>query len=135
MDTELIICQCHSTDHQFIFLYDEDVDKEGNVTDRTVYIHTHLRTFGFWTRLKYGIKYIFGYRSRYGEFDEFIIKPEDVSKFENVVKFMKGEHNQKDIEELNKDLDDEMSIYVDAETLEKYESLPVYINGELQDKK
>lgn len=112
MNTELIICQCNSTDHQFIFLYDEDVDKDGKIIDRTVYIHTHLNTFGFWQRLKHGIKYIFGYKSRYGDFDEFIIKPEDVGKFENIVKFLKNDDN-KNIEELNKDLDEEVSSYVD----------------------
>ena len=32
-EREIIICECHSTEHQYIFLYDEDKDK-----DRTVYL-------------------------------------------------------------------------------------------------
>jgi hypothetical protein len=115
-------------------MFDEEPDKNG-IVDRTVYIHTHLAKFGFWYRLKYGIKYIFGFQSRYGAFDEFLINPEDVGKFEKVVKFLKADENQKDIEDLNQDLDDEVSNYIDVETLKKYEDLPVYINGELQDKK
>jgi hypothetical protein len=38
----------------------------------------------------YGIKYIFGRQSRYGAFDEIILKPEDVSKFEKVVEHLNG---------------------------------------------
>lgn len=131
MKNELLICECHSTDHQYIFLYDDDKDSNGHV-DRTVYIHTHLNTFGFWKRLKYGIMYIFGYKSRYGDYDEFIINPEDVGKFENVVKFLKGDENKKDFEDLNNDLDDEVSSYIDIEVLKKYENLPVYVNGKIQ---
>ena len=80
---ELLICECHSTDHQMIFLYDdEDIDY------KTVYIHTHLAKKGFWERLKYGIKYIFGYQSRYGAFDEFIIDSKDIDKFQSVVDYL-----------------------------------------------
>lgn len=89
MEPDLLICQCHSTDHQLIFLYDEDKDENGNITDKTVYIHIHLDKHSFWKRLFYGMKYIFGYKSRYGAFDEFIIKPEDANKFEKVTEFLK----------------------------------------------
>lgn len=89
MEPDLLICQCHSTDHQLIFLYDEDKDENGNITDKTVYIHIHLAKHSFWKRLFYGIKYIFGYKSRYGAFDEFIIKPEDANKFEKATEFLK----------------------------------------------
>lgn len=88
---DLLICQCHSTEHQYIFLYDEDVDKNGNVIDRTVYIHTHLNKRPFFKRVWYGIKYIFGYECRYGHFDEFLIKPEDADKFQKVADFLKQE--------------------------------------------
>lgn len=90
---EIVICECHSTEHQMVFLYsDEDVkfpnsDVVKNI--KTVYIHTHLNKHPFWTRVKYGIKYIFGYQCRYGAFDEFIINPEDAHKFESVVEYLK----------------------------------------------
>lgn len=89
---EIVICECHSTEHQMVFLYDDDEitfpnsDVTRNI--KTVYIHTHLNKHPFWTRVKYGIRYIFGYQSRYGAFDEFIINPEDVHKFEDVVKYL-----------------------------------------------
>ena len=128
---ELLICSCHSTEHQYIFLYEDEPYSDGKI-DRSVYIHTHLNTYPFWKRLIKGVRYIFGYHCKYGHFDEFIINPEDVGKFEKVVNFLKGEEYQKNVEDLNKDLDEEMSNYVDAEIIKKYEDLPVYINGKLQ---
>ena len=41
MKNDLMICECHSPEHQYIYSYDEDVDKNG-VVDRTVYVHVHL---------------------------------------------------------------------------------------------
>ena len=127
---EIIICECHSTQHQYIFLYDEDKDKDGNITDRTVYIHTHLNKQPFFKRIWIAIRYIFGYQCRYGAFDEFIIKPSDVDKFKNIVKFL--EIDKDDSEEISKEMDVEALSYIDAETLKKYEDLPVYVNGEKQ---
>lgn len=80
---EILICECNSTEHQMVFLYDEE-DK-----DRTVYLHVHLNKRPFLERLIYGVKYIFGYQSRYGAFDEFILNPDDSKKLKDVVKYLK----------------------------------------------
>ena len=66
------------------FLFDDYDDDDG-----FVYISTHLNKGTFWERLVYGIKYIFGHQSRYGAFDEFIIKPEDANEFEKVIRYLK----------------------------------------------
>jgi hypothetical protein len=39
--------------------------------------------------VKYGIKYIFGYKSRYGAWDEFLLNPEDADKLQDVVNYLK----------------------------------------------
>jgi hypothetical protein len=39
--------------------------------------------------VSYGLRYIFGYQSRYGAFDEFIIKSDDVEGIEKIVKHLK----------------------------------------------
>ena len=80
---EILICECNSTDHQMIFLYDdEDVDY------KSVYMHIHLAKLTFWNRLKYGIKYIFGYQSKYGAFDEFIVNTDDANKFKKIYEYL-----------------------------------------------
>lgn len=79
---EILICECHSTEHQFIFLYSEE---DGHPK---CYVHTHLVKRPFWERVKYGIKYIFGYKSRLGAFDEFIINPNDSHKLEELIIYL-----------------------------------------------
>jgi hypothetical protein len=81
-DKDVIICDCHSTEHQMVFYYSDD----DNIP--MVYIHTHLNKKPFWERLKYGIKYIFGYKCRYGAFDEFIFNVDDTHKLQKVVNYL-----------------------------------------------
>ena len=64
---ELMVCECNSLEHIVIFQAIEgDVDEE-------VYLHVHLSQRSFLQRLLCGIRYIFGYRSRFGDFDEIIL--------------------------------------------------------------
>lgn len=83
---DLFLCDCFSTEHHIIFSYSTDEDDDWDM----VFMHTHLnKERGFWNRLIHGIKYIFGYRSKYGDFDEFIFKPEDANKLQRVVTHLK----------------------------------------------
>ena len=78
---ELFICQCHNTEHQLIFSYFPDSDN--------VFVSVHLIPNGFLKRIWSAIKYIFGYRSRYGHFDEFVFNKADVNKLQKVVNHLK----------------------------------------------
>ena len=84
MQQETLICQCNSIEHQISFTWIEDKELEGEV-----YMEIHLAKLSFWDRLKHGIKYIFGYKCMYGDFDEVILKKGDVHKLEKVVEFLK----------------------------------------------
>lgn len=79
-----LICKCNSIEHQFSFVWWKDEDFEGEVR-----MEVHLKHFSFWQRLKNGIKYIFGHRSINGDFDDVILRKEDVHKLEKVVEFLK----------------------------------------------
>jgi len=81
---ENLLCQCNNIEHQLSFVYFED-----ELGRSDVYMYVHLDRPSFWQRVKHGIKYIFGYRSMFGDFDEFIFKKEDVHKLERVVEFLK----------------------------------------------
>lgn len=83
MEREVLICQCESLEHQVTFSWLED-DKYGDV-----YMEVHLTPLSFWQRVVNGIKYIFGHRSKYGDFDDMIIKKEDVWKLEKIVEYLK----------------------------------------------
>lgn len=81
---ETLICQCGSIEHQISFIWIEDEDSDGDV-----YMEIHLTPFSFWERLKHGIKYIFGHRCIYGDFDGVILRKEDANKLERIVEFLK----------------------------------------------
>ena len=70
MDINYIECACYSPDHTMRF----------HIEDDTIYLTVHLTPDSFYDRLKKGIKYILGYTSRYGHFDEFIIRKDQQSK-------------------------------------------------------
>lgn len=78
-ELQIHICDCNSFEHMAIFWYDEE--------EKTLHVHTHLITYkGFWKRLWVGLKYAFGYKSRYGEWDDFLFKPEDLAKLREFLK-------------------------------------------------
>lgn len=80
---EIIICACKSTEHQIIFR------TICNDEDHWVYIDIHLAKRKWVKRFWYGIKYIFGFQSKYGAFEEIIITPEESHKLEKVVNYLK----------------------------------------------
>jgi hypothetical protein len=73
---EILVCDCNSNEHQIIIYFDEELG--------SAYLQIHLTKRKFWQRLKAGIKYIFGYKSRFGHWDEFIFKPEHASKLKEI---------------------------------------------------
>lgn len=60
----ILICSCHSLEHQIMFWYDED--------DKMLYAEVHLAKHGLLRRIQYALRYIFGYKCRFGAFDEFL---------------------------------------------------------------
>ena len=70
MDIKYLECACYSPDHTMRFHIEDDV----------IYLTVHLTHDTFYGRLKKGIKYILGYTSRYGHFDEFIIRKDQHAK-------------------------------------------------------
>ena len=81
---ELFICSCGNVEHQIILSYFDD-EPEGEV-----YCTIHLKPErSILKRIKNAIRYIFGHRSIYGDFDELIFKSEDADKLQKVVDFLK----------------------------------------------
>jgi len=64
--TYWIECVCFSPEHIIRFVFNEQ--------DKEIYMEPFLdHTKGFWGRFVDGIKYIFGHKSTYGNFDSVII--------------------------------------------------------------
>ena len=62
MNPELFICYCGNVEHQLIVTKDEDF----------LYFQVHLAMLPWWKRIYVGVRYIFGYRSSCGDFDDII---------------------------------------------------------------
>lgn len=82
--TDTFVCNCGSLEHQFVFqIYDfgdddwlEDDPEENVLCSLAVY----LPDVPLWTRIKNAVKYVFGYKCRFGHFDSADIKDADVER-------------------------------------------------------
>lgn len=75
---EYIICSCGHIDHMFVLMKDKSDD---NYVDLALTVH--LCPVPFFQRIKKAFSYIFGKRSRYGDFDEVIINRENALKIQD----------------------------------------------------
>ena len=74
LKTYLLLCDCGICEHQLILQY----DKNAEPLDKFLYVEVHLTHWeNFFRRIGAAIKYIFNYKSRYGEFDEILVHPEE----------------------------------------------------------
>jgi len=80
-EQQLITCECGLTEHQFVLtLYDWGDDVE-------VFMEPHLSTYrNFFERAWAAIRYVFGYRSKYGEFDCVSLGEEQLIQISGFVK-------------------------------------------------
>ncbi len=80
MKDELIICDCNSAEHQMVLRFDEE--------DKMVYVEIHLVPLAWYKRLWHGIKYIFGYKCCYGNFEELILSPKHARQIYGLYRFL-----------------------------------------------
>ena len=78
MEVKIFICECHNLEHQIAFWYDKN--------EKSLYIEPHLVTYrNFFQRFWVGLKYAFGYRSRFGEFDEMMLSSESQKELRDML--------------------------------------------------
>lgn len=73
MVTEFFECACFSDEHTLKFSYDPDSDE----IYTSVFLHQYRNVF---KRTWVALKYVFGYQCKYGQWDCFIMQPEDASR-------------------------------------------------------
>lgn len=72
-DEKWYVCECHSLEHFFVISFD---DTEG--WNDAVFINVYLSHLPFHKRLILGIKYILGFRTKYGSYEEVILSKTNV---------------------------------------------------------
>ena len=82
MKRTLYLCRCGSLQHSFVVTADE----------LDMFLEIHLSPLPFWDRLGNAIRYVFGGRSKYGDFEEVILSPmEALDLGDRLVEWSTGE--------------------------------------------
>ena len=82
-DIEFMLCDCESIEHQITLRKDDEL--------KDIYMTIHLKPFPWYKRIANGIKYIFGYRCAYGDFDEFILSHKHADTLRKMADFLSKE--------------------------------------------
>lgn len=88
---DVLLCDCGSNEHQMIIRYFEDTEevRVKNLLQREVFISVHLATHrNFFKRFWYGLKYAFGYKCKYGDWDEIVINKTNYDKLKSIIDFL-----------------------------------------------
>ena len=76
-----IECDCHSSDHILRFVYVPRYELYGGVEEPELYTEVQLhQCHNIFKRIWLAIKYIFGYKCRYGLWDCVLINEEEAAK-------------------------------------------------------
>lgn len=76
---EYFECSCNSSQHTLKFEFDDDKELP------LIYVSIFLSEFPWYMRLFEALKYVFGYKCRYGHFDEFILKKQDCDRLIDII--------------------------------------------------
>jgi hypothetical protein len=74
LNTEYLECACHSPEHTLRFILDEDL-----------YVSVFLQELPWRERLVAAVKYLFGYKCRYGHFEEIIVDKRDCGRIISIL--------------------------------------------------
>ena len=82
MKRTLFLCRCFSIEHSFVVSADEE----------DVFIEVHLSSVPFWSRVKNAVRYVLGRKSKWGDFEEVLLSPEQALDLgDKLVEWSKGE--------------------------------------------
>lgn len=85
MERDVIFCSCGSAEHQLLVWHDDEF-ADGY---REVGLQPHLVTYqNIFKRIFVAIRYIFGYRSKYGHWDSIIIDSTNYLPLKRAVEFI-----------------------------------------------
>lgn len=76
---------CCSLEHQLVVKLSAGI----------VVVQIHLVNYrNFFKRVSTGFKYIFGYKSKYGDWDEMVLDESHIEQLEETLKYLKGKENE-----------------------------------------
>ncbi len=82
MKRTLFVCRCFSLEHSFVVSAD----------DEDLFIEVHLASVPFWRRLKNSMRYVLGRKSKWGDYEEILLSPEQALDLgDKLVEWASGE--------------------------------------------
>ena len=87
---EILVCKCGDVSHQLVVSRDNPYNEDGEA-----FVYVKLNPLPFWKRVVHGVKYIFGYKCRFGDFDEVILGREHVPRLKALVESLEGTKSNK----------------------------------------
>lgn len=92
METSFIECACHTSEHLIKVVYDPE--------DNEMFVEVHLHTWkSIFRRMWVAIKYVFGYKTRFGQWDELIVQPKDYKRLADIFNRAHVEHFKREIDD------------------------------------
>jgi len=92
MQTEYFNCTCYSPEHTISYTFDPE--------DGELYTSIYLYKWSFFKRLWIAIKYIFGYTSKFGDFDGGIVfRDDELERLKKLIDTVVQNRNERKEEE------------------------------------
>jgi len=86
LESNLITCACCSPEHSLQLDYSEEYNE--------LCIYIHMNKLSFIKRFWYGVRYIFGYQTRYGHYEECLFNNKDCDKMLELFSKIKKKDNK-----------------------------------------
>lgn len=86
-NTEILLCNCEKPEHQIIIYKDKNFYGGRREIIFTPHFYTHKNIF---KRIIVAIKYIIGYKTKYGAWDSIIIDKNNYKPLKNAINFLEN---------------------------------------------
>ena len=89
LESAVLLCDCGSAEHQILIHMDKD---DGY---REVILSPHLVTYrNIFKRIKVAVRYIFGYKCKYGSWDSIIVSERNYLPLKKAVEFIENKKSE-----------------------------------------
>ncbi len=89
-ETDFVQCACYTNEHLVKVVYEPE--------ENEICIEVHLHTWhSIFRRIWVGLKYVFGYKSRFGQWDTVIVRPGDYKRLADIFNRAHMEHVKREI--------------------------------------
>jgi hypothetical protein len=82
MTSEFLVCACSSDEHTLRFIHDEETND--------FWTSVYLNPKPWYKRVWVAVKYVFGYQSKYGAWDCFLLDPKDANRMITILAKTRG---------------------------------------------